>query len=319
MKGNFSVAAAMTTLLYSHPDCALHDPGAGHPECPDRMRAVLAALESQEFARLERRQAPKIGIAEIERVHHHPYIEDVFAKMPLSGQRHLDPDTALSPASGEAALAAAGAVTAAVDAVIGGEADNAFCAVRPPGHHAEVDRAMGFCLFNNVAIAARYGQAVGGLQRVAVVDFDVHHGNGTQAAFEGDGGLFYASSHQSPCFPGTGDKSDRGCVGNMVHVQLAPGAGSAEFRKGYEERIFPALRNFSPELLLISAGFDAHADDPLALVRLVTEDYAWVVQNLLHIAAQCCRGRVVATLEGGYDMAALAAGVTALARAFMDA
>ena len=308
----------MTTLLYSHPDCALHDPGAGHPECPDRLRAVLAAFETEEFARLERRQAPKIEIAEIERVHRRHYIEAVFAKMPVSGQRHLDPDTAISPASGEAALRAVGAVVAAVDAVIGGEADNAFCAVRPPGHHAETDRAMGFCLFNNVAIAARHGQAVCGLKRVAVVDFDVHHGNGTQAAFEGDAGLFYASSHQLPCFPGTGASTDRGRVGNMVNVQLAPGAGSAEFRKGYEERVFPALRDFSPELLLISAGFDAHASDPLAQVRLVTEDYGWVARNFLDIAAECCQGRVVATLEGGYDMAALAAAAAALARAFMD-
>ena len=223
----------------------------------------------------------------------------------------------LSPASGEAALRAAGAVGAAVDAVVAKEADNAFCAVRPPGHHAEPQRAMGFCLFNNAAIGALRAREVHGLARVAVVDFDVHHGNGTQAAFETDGTLFYASTHQYPLYPGTGAASETG-VGNIVNVPLRPMAGSSQFRLGVTQRILPALDAFRPELVLVSAGFDAHRSDPLAQLMLDEADYTWVTEKLLEIAYRHAAGRLVATLEGGYDLPALAASVAAHVRVLMS-
>ena len=292
----------MATYLFTHRACIEHDPGPSHPERPDRLRTVLAALDGDDFARLERREAPAIDADEVKRVHDPRYVDAVLDSVPERGQVHLDPDTALSPASGEAALRAAGAASAAGDAGIGG--GNAFCAVRPPGHHAEPDKAMGFCLFNSVAVAALHARAEQGLQRVAVVDFDVHHGNGTQAAFERDGDLFYASSHQSPFYPGTGHESERG-VGNIVNVELAAGSGGEEFRRGWSGRILPALREFDPDLLLISAGFDAHEMDPLAQIGLDTEDFAWVTRELLDVADECCQGRVVSSLEGGYDLDAL--------------
>ena len=305
----------MATYLFTHPACIEHDPGPTHPERPDRLRAVLAALDGDDFARLERREAPAIDADEVKRVHDPLYVDAVLDSVPERGQVHLDPDTALSPASGEAALRAAGAASAAVDAVIGG--GNAFCAVRPPGHHAEPDKAMGFCLFNSVAIAAHHARAEHGLQRVAVVDFDVHHGNGTQAAFERDGDLFYASSHQSPFYPGTGHEADRG-VGNIVNVELAAGSGGEEFRRGWSGRILPALREFDPDLLLISAGFDAHVMDPLAQIGLDTDDFAWVTEELLDVADACCRGRVVSSLEGGYDLDALGECVRTHVRALLE-
>ena len=305
----------MATYLFTHRACIEHDPGPTHPERPERLRAVLAALDGDDFAPLERREAPAIDTDEVKRVHDPLYVDAVLDSVPERGQVHLDPDTALSPASGEAALRAAGAASAAVDAVIGG--GNAFCAVRPPGHHAEPDKAMGFCLFNSVAVAALHARAEHGLRRVAVVDFDVHHGNGTQAAFERDGDLFYASSHQSPFYPGTGHEEDRG-VGNIVNVELAAGSGGEQFRRGWSGRILPALREFDPELLLISAGFDAHEKDPLAQIGLDTEDFAWVTEELLDVAEVCCRGRVVSSLEGGYDLDALGECARAHVRALME-
>src|SRR5215472_13753926 len=223
----------MTTCLYTHPACLEHDPGRHHPESPARLRAVLTALAEPEFARLERREAPEATFDDLLRVHSRHHIEHILGAVPRSGHVGIDADTVLSPASGTAALRAAGAVTAAVDAVIAKEADNAFCAVRPPGHHAEPDRAMGFCLFNNIAVGALRARAAHNLHRIAVIDFDVHHGNGTQAAFEADGGLFYASTHQSPLYPGTGRAAETG-VGNIVNVPLRPMAGSNEFRRGVE-------------------------------------------------------------------------------------
>ena len=308
----------MTTLLYTHPSCLEHDPGPHHPESPDRLRAVLEALATPEFASLERREAPAAALEDIARAHSKGFVERMLAAVPSRGYAGIDADTVVSPQSGRAALHAAGAVVAAVDAVVAGEADNAFCAVRPPGHHAEPARAMGFCLFNNAAIGALRAQAAQGLARVAVIDFDVHHGNGTQARFAEDPSLFYASTHQSPLYPGTGSARERG-VGNIVNVPLAPMAGSPQFRQGVEREILPALDAFGPELVLISAGFDAHRRDPLAQLMLDESDYAWVTSQLIEIARRHAGGRVVSTLEGGYDLAALGASAAAHVGALMAA
>ena len=308
----------MTTLLYTHAACIEHDPGDFHPESPARLRAVLSALEAEEFALLERRQAPRAEIEDVARVHPREFVDALLAAVPATGHVGVDPDTILSPASGEAALRAAGAVTAAVDAVVKREAKNAFCAVRPPGHHAEPERAMGFCLFNSVAVGAARAREVHRLERVAVVDFDVHHGNGTQAMFESDATLFYASTHQYPLYPGTGAVGERG-VGNIVNVPLRPGSGSAEFRRAFETTIMPALDDFRPALVMISAGFDAHRRDPLAQLMLVEDDYRWATEQLLACAERHAQGRLVSTLEGGYDLSALAASAAAHVRALMEA
>jgi acetoin utilization deacetylase AcuC-like enzyme len=308
----------MTTLLYTHSSCLDHDPGTHHPESPARLHAVLAALSGPQFARVERREAPEAAIDELLRVHPRRHIEHILNAIPKAGHVALDADTVLSPASGRAALHAAGAVVAAVDAVVGNEADNAFCAVRPPGHHAEPDRAMGFCLFNNAAVGALRARDAHGLERVAVVDFDVHHGNGTQAAFENDAGLFYASTHQYPLYPGTGAASETG-VGNIVNMPLRPMSGSAEFRRAFNERILPALDEFQPRLVIVSAGFDAHRDDPLAQLLLEESDYEWVTEKLVALAGRHAQGRLVSTLEGGYDLAALGASVAAHLRILMAA
>jgi acetoin utilization deacetylase AcuC-like enzyme len=308
----------MTTFLYTHPACLEHDPGRHHPESPARLRAVLAALDHPEFARLERCEAPEAAREDLLRVHPRRHVEGILGAVPETGHIAIDADTVLSPASGEAALRAAGAVVAAVDAVVAKEADNAFCAVRPPGHHAEPQRAMGFCLFNNAAIGALRAREVHRLARVAVVDFDVHHGNGTQAAFEADGTLFYASTHQYPFYPGTGAASETG-VGNIVNVPLRPMTGSSQFRLGVTQRILPALDAFRPELVLVSAGFDAHRSDPLAQLMLQEADYTWVTEKLLEIAHRHAAGRLVATLEGGYDLSALAASAAAHVRVLMSA
>jgi acetoin utilization deacetylase AcuC-like enzyme len=307
----------MTTLLYTHPACLEHDPGPYHPESPARLRAVLEALDAPEFARLERREAPEAAIEDLVRVHPRAFVERLLAAVPESGHRGIDADTILSPTSGRAALRAAGAVAAAVDAVVAGEADNAFCAVRPPGHHAEPGRAMGFCLFNNIAVGALRAREVHGLARVAVVDFDVHHGNGTQARFAEDASLFYASTHQFPLYPGTGAASETG-VGNIVNVPLRPMSGSREFRLGMTREILPALDAFRPEMVFISAGFDAHRNDPLAQLALEDADYTWVTEQLLDLARRHAKGRVVAALEGGYDLAALAASAAAHLRVLMS-
>jgi len=306
----------MTTLLFTHPACLDHDPGRHHPESPARLRAVLDALADPEFARLDRREAPEAALEDLLRVHSRPHVERLLHAVPKSGHVGIDADTILSPASGAAALRAAGAVVAAVDAGVAGEADNAFCAVRPPGHHAEPARAMGFCLFNNVAVGAMRARAVHELHRVAVIDFDVHHGNGTQAAFEADDGLFYASTHQSPLYPGTGSASETG-VGNIVNVPLRPMSGSSQFRGAMTQRILPALDAFRPELVLISAGFDAHRSDPLAQLMLDEEDYTWVTEKLIEIAYRHAGGRLISALEGGYDLPALGASAAAHVRVLM--
>ena len=306
----------MTTLLFSHPICYEHSNFPGHPEQPDRLRVIDRVLEAPAFFLLDRRDAPEGSMKAIKRVHAPYYVEEIFESVPTEGFRAIDPDTGLCPVSGQAALRAIGAACAAVDAVTAGEVRNAFCAIRPPGHHAEAAQAMGFCLFNNAAVAARYARVERQLGRVAVVDFDVHHGNGTQSAFEEDASLFYASSHQWPAYPGTGMEHETG-VGNIVNVTLAPGSGSAEFRDGYIGRILPKLRAFQPDLIIISAGFDAHACDPLAQLRLQTDDFAWVTREILKVADDCCRGQVVSVLEGGYDLEALSASVAAHVRELM--
>jgi acetoin utilization deacetylase AcuC-like enzyme len=306
----------MTTCFYTHPACLEHDPGPYHPESPARLRAVLDALHGHEFARLDRREAPEAAVDDIARVHPRRFIEALLAAVPASGHAGIDADTVLSPQSGRAALRAAGAVVAAVDAVVAGEAGNAFCAVRPPGHHAEPLRAMGFCLFNNVAIGALRAREAHGIARVAVIDFDVHHGNGTQARFWDDPSLFYASTHQSPLYPGSGSRRESG-VGNIVNVPLPAMSGSAEFRLAFNTDILPALEAFRPAMMLISAGFDAHRRDPLAQLMLDEADYAWATEQLLEVARRHGEGRVVSTLEGGYDLTALAASAAAHVRALM--
>jgi acetoin utilization deacetylase AcuC-like enzyme len=310
-------AKAMTTLLYSHPACLEHDPGSYHPESPDRLRAVLAGLAGSEFARLQRREAPRAEIDEVARVHPPDFISAVLGSVPHRGHAALDADTVLSPGSGEAALRAVGAVCAAVDAIVAGEGDNAFCAVRPPGHHAEADRSMGFCLFNSVAIGVQRARQTHGLERAAVIDFDVHHGNGTQAIFENNPHVFYASTHQSPLYPGTGARSETGC-GNIVNVPLRPMAGSSQFRAAMSQRILPALDAFRPAFMLISAGFDAHRSDPLAQLMLEEADYTWITERLIEIAGRHAGGRLVSALEGGYDLPALGASVAAHIRVLMS-
>jgi acetoin utilization deacetylase AcuC-like enzyme len=308
----------MTTILYTHPDCLDHDPGPYHPEAPARLRAVLAALAAPGFAALDRREAPAAELDDLLRVHSRRHVEHILAAVPQAGHVALDADTVISAASGRAALHAAGAVVAAVDAVVAGDAANAFCAVRPPGHHAEPERAMGFCLFNNAAIGALRARIVHGLDRVAVVDFDVHHGNGTQAAFAADPSLFYASTHQSPLYPGTGAADETG-VGNIVNAPLPPLAGSKHFRHAFGAKILPALDQFGPDLVIVSAGFDAHRADPLAQLLLDEGDYRWVSQQLVALAARHAQGRLVSTLEGGYDLAALAASAAVHVAALMAA
>jgi acetoin utilization deacetylase AcuC-like enzyme len=295
----------MTTLLLTHPACLQHDTGFGHPERADRLRAIEHALEAERFHYLVREQAPLADLAVIERLHPKAYVEAVRAAIPKRDHNWLDPDTIVSPGSWEAALRATGAAVHAVDQVMAGAADNAFCAVRPPGHHAEPSRAMGFCLFNTVAVAALHARAAHGAKRVAVIDFDVHHGNGTQAAFWSDKDLFYGSTHQMPLFPGTGALDETG-VGNICNAPLKPGDDGGAFRHAFETRILPALDDFAPDFLLVSAGFDAHINDPLAQLRLVEADFAWVTETLLEAAAKHTRGRLVSTLEGGYDLDALA-------------
>jgi len=309
----------MTTLLFSHAACEDHIPNIGHPEGPVRLRAITEALSAPEFEALERREAPRAEESQISRVHPGSFVHDLLRAVPAQGVVDLDADTILSPGSGEAALRAAGAAVAAVDAVMAGEADNAFCAVRPPGHHAEPDHAMGFCLFNNVAVGALHAREAHGLNRIAVVDFDVHHGNGTQAMFWDDPDLFYASTHQMPLYPGTGAARERGVNANIVNVPLPPDAGSVEFRQALRDSIVPALTMFQPDFLFISAGFDAHAEDPLAGLNFVEDDYAWATEQLMALARNACGGRLVSVLEGGYNPDALGRSVAAHVRALMQA
>jgi acetoin utilization deacetylase AcuC-like enzyme len=305
----------MTTGLFTHSACLYHELPLGHPESPDRLRSVLEALENVEP--LSRHEARRATVDEIARVHKRAYVEALLNAIPKEGFGRLDADTGVSPGSGEAALRAAGALVDAVDHVSKGELTNAFCAVRPPGHHAEPARAMGFCLFNNIAVGALHARAIHGYQRVAVVDFDVHHGNGTQAMFERDADLFFGSTHQSPLYPGTGHRDERGVAGNILNAPLPPHAGSIEFRTVMGKTVLPALDKFAPDFIFISAGFDAHHLDPLANLSLHEEDYGWVTSQICQLAEKHCNGRVVSTLEGGYNLNALAESAKAHVRALL--
>ncbi|NBP73686.1 MAG: histone deacetylase family protein [Alphaproteobacteria bacterium] len=308
----------MTTRYYFHPVCIEHEPGPQHPESPDRLRMIDRVLGAEAFATLDRRAPELAERSQIARAHPKDYVNRVLANIPAEGYTRVDADTIVSPRSGEAALRAAGALIGAVDAVMTGEADNAFCAIRPPGHHAEPEQGMGFCLFNNVAVGAEHARAVHGAERVAVIDFDVHHGNGTQAMFWNDPDMFYASTHQWPLYPGTGDKSERGAHDNIVNAPLWPGADSSAFREAMESIVLPRMAAFSPDLVMISAGFDAHRRDPLAQLALETEDFIWATEEIRNIAENSCAGRLISTLEGGYDLQALGECTAAHVRVLMD-
>ncbi|MGE3302533.1 MAG: histone deacetylase family protein [Hyphomonadaceae bacterium] len=289
-------------LLVTHPAMLAHEPPQGHPERSARLAAVLQALEGMALQRVEAPPAPRAALA---RVHDAAYLDWLDTQFPEVGVAALDADTYLSPGSREAASRAAGGVLAAVDAVLAGRDDMAFCAVRPPGHHAEPNSAMGFCIYNNIAIGALHARAAHGLDRVAVVDFDVHHGNGTQTIAEREPALFFASTHQSPFYPGTGAAQERGPAGNIVNAPLPAGTDGSAWRRAMTALVLPALAAFGPELILVSAGFDAHRDDPLAQLALDATDFAWAGAALREVAQSSARGRVVSTLEGGYDLAAL--------------
>ena len=308
----------MTSLLISHPSFLAHDTGQYHPERPDRLRAVLAGLDDAAIAHLVSVVAPAATLEQLTRVHPQEYVDAILGIRPPAGELvQIDADTIMSTESAEAARHAAGAVVAGVDAVMREAAQTVFAAVRPPGHHALPSVPGGFCLFNSVAVGALHAQAVYGLERVAIVDFDVHHGQGTQAVVEPDPRLFYASTHQSPLYPGSGSPRERGVAGNVVNVPLAAGSGSAEFRAAWGDRILPALDLFAPELLIVSAGFDAHRRDPLAQLNVETADFVWLTEELLAIADRHAQGRVVSVLEGGYDLDALAEAASAHVRALV--
>lgn len=297
----------MTIALITHQACLEHDTGPGHPERIERLRAVLEAVETADISGLVREEAPRASRDRLVAVHDAALVDGLLGlEVPEGARAAIDADTVVSAGSVEAALRAAGAVVRGVDMVMEGTVNAAFAAVRPPGHHAEPDRAMGFCLFNSVAVAARHARDHHGLARIAVADFDVHHGNGTQAAFWDEPGLFLASSHQSPLYPGSGERHERGATGNIANAPLAPGSGSREFRQAWTRDLLPAIDAFAPQLLLVSAGFDAHGADPLAQMWLEAADYAWLTGELAALADKHCDGRIVSTLEGGYDLAALA-------------
>ena len=306
----------MRTRLYHHPIFAEHLTGPGHPERPERMQAVTAALEDEAFQHLDRAEAPEGALEAIYRCHPEDYVRRVATTIPEEGLVRVDNDTIVSPKSFTAALHGVGAATAAVDDVMTDECDNVFVAARPPGHHAERQTAMGFCLFNNAAIAARHAQTVHGLDRVAIVDWDVHHGNGTQDIFWEDSSVMYCSTHQMPLYPGTGAKGETG-QGNIVNAPLSAGDGSDVFKDAFRSRVLPALRDFHPDLVIISAGFDAHHRDPLANLKLTEADFDWATAELMALADRACEGRLVSLLEGGYDLHGLAVSTTAHVKRMM--
>jgi len=308
----------MTTLLISHESGLRHATPPGHPERPDRLRAIMALLEDEPFSELAREPAPEGELEAITRVHPMQYVEALRAAVPAEGLARIDADTALSAGSWEPIMRAVGGAVLAVDEVMIGHASNAFVAMRPPGHHAETATAMGFCFLNNAAIAARHAQKHYGAERVAIVDFDVHHGNGSQEIFWSDASVMYCSTHESPLYPGSGARSERGEHNNIVNAPLSSGSGGAEFRDALSSVILPRLDAFRPDLVVVSAGFDAHRRDPLASLNFEETDFAWATQKLLEVADRHANGRLVSVLEGGYDLEGLsrsaAAHVTALMR-----
>ncbi len=306
----------MFTTIISHQACSNHEPPQGHPECSQRLAAVLSALEAEEFAYLPRIEAPLATMDMLTRLHGRAHVDYILSQVPQTGTQALDADTHVSPGSGEAALRAAGAVAHGVELILTGQTRTVFCAVRPPGHHAEPDRAMGFCLFNNIGVGVHHARAMG-LRRLAVVDFDVHHGNGTQRLAESDPDLFFASTHQWPLYPGTGRVEETGPAGNILNVPLKAGCDSDGFRQAFSDQILPALLAFAPEMIFISAGFDAHWRDPLGGLDLNERDFGWATAEVMNIADQCAKGRVLSSLEGGYDMDALARSTTHHVRALM--
>jgi acetoin utilization deacetylase AcuC-like enzyme len=309
----------MSTLFISHPACLNHLMPPGHPERPDRLRAVEEALADERFQILAREQAPMAAMEIVALVHPMDYIEAIRDASPSEGESmvRLDADTSMSSGSFEAALRGAGGAVLAVDDVMNQKAANAFVAIRPPGHHAETARPMGFCLFNNAAIAARYAQKRYGIERSAIVDFDVHHGNGSQDIFWADKTVMYCSTHEMPLYPGTGAASERGEYNTVVNAPLSAGDGGDAFREAFETAILPRLREFKPEILVISAGFDAHTRDPLANLNLVEADFTWITKKLMDIANDSAQGRIVSVLEGGYDLQGLSRSVAAHVTALM--
>ncbi|MEX2127906.1 MAG: histone deacetylase family protein [Xanthobacteraceae bacterium] len=307
----------MTTLLISHDSGLKHATPSGHPERADRLHAVMAALEDEKFAALAREPAPQGEFEAITQVHPMEYVEALRAAVPGQGVARIDADTSLSPGSWEPILRAAGGAVLAVDEVMTEHASNAFVAMRPPGHHAETATAMGFCFFNNAAIAARHARKHYGADRVAIVDFDVHHGNGSQEIFWSDASVMYCSTHEMPLYPGSGSRSERGEHNNIVNAPLAAGDGGAEFREAFQSVILPRLEEFRPDLIVVSAGFDAHMRDPLANLNLSEADFGWVTQKLLAVADRHASGRLVSVLEGGYDLQGLSNSVAAHVQALM--
>jgi len=308
----------MTTRLYTHPIYLEHLTPSGHPERPDRLRAIGRALEHESFDHLDRVESPQADPEAVLLAHPQNYLERVRLAMPEEGQGlvRIDADTSASPKTWEAALTAVGAANAAVDDVFAGRADNVFVAARPPGHHAERVTAMGFCLFNNAAIAARHAQKAHGAERVAIVDWDVHHGNGTQDIFWDDRSVLYCSTHQMPLYPGTGAKDETG-AGNIVNAPLSPHSGSDVFRDAFRSRVLPALDDFRPDLIIVSAGFDAHHRDPLAEINLDEADFDWATAELMDRAGRYASNRLVSLLEGGYDLQGLAMSVAVHVRRLM--
>jgi acetoin utilization deacetylase AcuC-like enzyme len=307
----------MTTLLVTHPAGLKHLTPAGHPERPDRLRAVDKALAAAPFQALRREESPMAEIDQVTLCHPTDYVEAIRRANPSEGMVRLDADTSMSPGTFEAALRAVGGATLAADEVMAGAVGNAFCAMRPPGHHAEKVRAMGFCFFNTAAITARHVQKKHGAGRVAIVDFDVHHGNGTQDIFWADPTVLYCSTHEMPLYPGTGATSERGEHDTIVNAPLRAGDGGERFKEAFESVILPRLTSFSPDFIVISAGFDAHMRDPLANLNLLEPDYAWVTQKLMDVAEASAKGRIVSVLEGGYDLQGLAGSVAAHVGALM--
>ena len=308
----------MSTLFFTDPACLDHVTPEGHPERVDRLRTILSALDDPVFDALDRRQAAPAAVAELLRCHPQSYVDQIRAAVPVLGQVQLDADTRISSGSWDAALNGLGALLGALDAVMSGEGRNAFAAIRPPGHHAETAKPMGFCLFGNVAIAAKRALDHHGLARVAVLDFDVHHGNGTQDLLWTEDRALFVSSHQFPLWPGTGRADETGAHGNVINLPLPPGTDGPAFRAAWDEQVFPRIDSFAPELILVSAGFDAHRDDPLAQLALEVQDFDWITRRICDLADRHAGGRVVSALEGGYNLDALAASTAAHIKVLME-